>query len=72
VVVWYLGIVGIPMGDSVEMLRQFHMPDRLYPALNFHSATTAPIVMLLSTQLAALLPSLRVLGLKPVDALRAE
>ena len=71
-VVVYLGNVGIPMGDSVEMLRNFHMPDRLYPALSLHSATTAPLVMLVATQLAALLPSLRVLRMKPVNALRAE
>ncbi len=70
--VWYLGNIGIPMGDSVEMLRKFHMPDRLYPALSLHSATTAPLVMLLSTQLAALLPSLRVMRMKPILALKAE
>ena len=55
-----------------EYARQFYMPDRMYPALSWEALTVSPLVMLIGTQLAALLPSLRIRGLKPVEALRSE
>jgi ABC-type lipoprotein release transport system permease subunit len=64
--------VGIPVGDIAgEMLRRYHMPDRIYPELDTATLYVAPLLMLLATQFAALIPSLRIRTLMPVDALRS-
>jgi ABC-type lipoprotein release transport system permease subunit len=63
--------VGIPLGQMAgELARQFHLPDRIYPPLNVGAMLLAPLLMLLATQLAALIPALRIRRLVPVDALR--
>lgn len=65
--------VGIYLGEAMQdYARQFYMPDRMYPALSVAALTVSPIVMLIGTQLAALLPALRIRTLKPVEALRGE
>lgn len=65
--------VGIYLGEAMqEYARQFYMPDRMYPALSVEALTVSPLVMLIGTQLAALLPALRIRNLKPVEALRSE
>jgi ABC-type lipoprotein release transport system permease subunit len=65
--------VGIYLGEAMqEYARQFYMPDRIYPALSLEALTVSPAVMLIGTQLAALLPALRIRNLKPVEALRSE
>ena len=65
--------VGIYLGEAMQdYARQFYMPDRMYPALSVEALTVAPVVMLIGTQLAALLPALRIRLLKPVEALRSE
>jgi ABC-type lipoprotein release transport system permease subunit len=65
--------VGIYMGEAMqEYARQFYMPDRMYPAFSWEAMTVAPIVMLVGTQIAALLPSLRIHRIRPVEALRGE
>ena len=47
---------GIPMGDSAELLRQFHMPDRLYGGRNFVLMASVPLALVVACQLAAFLP----------------
>ena len=70
--VWLMD-VGIYLGEAMqEYARQFYMPDRMYPALSIEALTISPLVMLIGTQLAALLPALRIRSLKPVEALRSE
>ncbi|HEY5645265.1 MAG TPA: FtsX-like permease family protein [Pseudomonadales bacterium] len=65
--------VGIYLGEAMEeYAQQFYMPDRMYPALSWEAFTISPLVMLVGTQLAALLPSLRIRRLKAVEALRSE
>ena len=65
--------VGIYLGEAMQdYARQFYMPDRMYPALSVAALTVSPVVMLIGTQLAALLPALRIRTLKPVEALRGE
>jgi ABC-type lipoprotein release transport system permease subunit len=63
---------GIPLGDAGELLRQFHIPDRIYPALAYDVLVGAPLLMFLSIQLAAAIPTLRVRHMQPADELRAE
>ena len=70
-VLWLMQ-VGIPLGGDLEALSsRMYMPTRLYPAFTLEALTTAPVVMLAGTQLAALLPALRVRRLLPAAALRA-
>ena len=72
----YLSAVGIPLDQmgGEEVVRQMQMGsiDRLFPKLTFTSLLTAPIVMIVGTQLAALVSTLRVRGIHPVAALRVE
>jgi len=65
-----LGVVGIPIGDAGELLQRFHMPDRMYPALSTEVMVTGPVIMFVVIPLAALLPALRILRLRPVMAMR--
>ena len=44
----------------------------MYPAFSFKSLSTAPLVLVIGTQLSALFCMLRVRHLNPVEALRAE
>ena len=63
--------VGIYLGEEMqEYAKQFYMPARLYPGFSSEVLTVAPLAMLVGTQLAALLPSLRIRLLRPVNALR--
>jgi ABC-type lipoprotein release transport system permease subunit len=52
-------------------MARYNMPDRMYPAFNQWSAVAAAAVMFVGTQLAVLVPALRVRRLQPVEALRA-
>jgi ABC-type lipoprotein release transport system permease subunit len=63
--------VGIPIGEVAgEVARRMHMPERIYPALDVDAVLFAPVLMVLATQFAALIPAQRVRRLVPVDALR--
>jgi ABC-type lipoprotein release transport system permease subunit len=72
VVVGLAAAYGIPLGDMEEMGQQFYMPTRLYPAISVASLALAPLVLLVGTQLAAALVTLRIRRLRPVAALRVE
>ena len=71
--IFWLMDVGIYLGESMEAYAtQFYMPDSLYPAFSVEALLTAPVVMLISTQIAAVLPALSIRRLKPVEALRGD
>jgi len=70
--VGWAAVVGIPLGGLEEMAGQYYMPSRLYPSLSLASMSAAPLVLLVGTQLAAGLVTLRVHRLRPVTALRSE
>lgn len=69
---WQLARVGflLPIADN-EMLRRFHMPQRIFPAFEAIDLWLPVLGMLVATQLAAFIPSLRLRRLQPVQALRA-
>ncbi|MEQ8859401.1 MAG: FtsX-like permease family protein [Pseudomonadales bacterium] len=72
VLVAVLSITGIPLpADAVEIMARYNMPERMYPAFSVWAAGVSSLVMLVGTQIAVLLPALRVARLKPVEALRA-
>jgi len=67
----WLADTGIYLGADMERLAsEMYMPARLYPVFAWQALLTAPVVMLAGTQLAAVLPSLRIRRIRPVDALR--
>jgi ABC-type lipoprotein release transport system permease subunit len=72
----YLTGVGIPVdqmgGEEAIQQMQMGTMDRIYPRATWSSMTTAPLVMMIGTQLAALVSTVRVRGINPVTALRAE
>ncbi|TDJ39290.1 MAG: ABC transporter permease [Gammaproteobacteria bacterium] len=70
-VVSLMARTGIPLGDVGELLRQYHMPDRLYPSLAHGVLVAAPVLMFVSIQLAAAIPTLRVRHMQPATELRA-
>jgi ABC-type lipoprotein release transport system permease subunit len=66
-----LTVSGIPLpADAAEIMARYNMPDRMYPQFSFWAAGFAAMAMLLGIQVAVLVPALRVLRLKPVEALR--
>ena len=71
-IVGWAAVQGIPLGDMEELMQQYYMPSRLYPAISLYSLTLAPVVLLIGTQLAALLVTLRIRRLRPVNAVRTE
>ena len=53
-----------------EMMAQMAAPDRLYPALGAVALGLPPVLMLVTTQVAALIPGLRLRRLEPATAMR--
>tara|TARA_X000000950_G_scaffold201311_1_gene242378 strand:- start:1943 stop:3136 length:1194 start_codon:yes stop_codon:yes gene_type:complete len=72
----YLSAVGIPLehmgGEEAARQMQMGSFDRLFPKATLASLLTAPMVMIVGTQLAALVSTVRVRGIHPVSALRVE
>ena len=66
------GLVGLPLGDQGDaMLRGFHMPSHLYPQPGWRDLLVPSAMLLVATQIAAFLPTLKIRRLLPVEALRA-
>ena len=72
----YLTGVGIPLdqmgGEEAVQQMQMVTIDRIYPRATWSSMATAPLVMMVGTQLAALVSTVRVRSINPVTALRVE
>ncbi len=67
-----LSKTGIPIPELAdEMLQAMSMPDRMYPVFSEGSLYFAIPVMLVGTQLAAIIPGLRLRHIQAVQALRA-
>lgn len=66
-----LSQVGIPLGDQLgELMRQYQLPNRFYPALTAGALVPGPLLMFIGLQLAALIPALRVRHMRPAEAIR--
>jgi len=68
-ITWYFQVHGIVISGMSEVVRQFGIPERMYPKLSFLSVTIGPTLVLFITSLTALYPALRVRRLRPVEAL---
>jgi putative ABC transport system permease protein len=63
---------GLPLpAEATELLNRYNMPERMYPRFNAGAALAAALIMVLGTQLAALVPAARIRRMRPVLALRA-
>ena len=68
-----LGTWGMPLPlDAGELLASMHMPDRLYPHFSREAAWVSGVALFAGTQLALLVPSLRLWRLRCVEALRVQ
>ena len=60
---------GIYIAGTEDILKQYGIPDRLYPRLSLLSGTAGPFVVFLITVVSAVFPALKIRNLKPVDAM---
>jgi ABC-type lipoprotein release transport system permease subunit len=68
-VTWYFQIHGILISSASELLRQYGLPERMFPQLSLLSVLTGPTVVLIITLLTALYPALKVVRISPVKAM---
>jgi putative ABC transport system permease protein len=67
-----LSAYGMPLpASATEVLSAYNLPDRMYPRFSNVAASASAAILLLGTQLAALIPALRIRRMRPVEALRA-
>jgi putative ABC transport system permease protein len=60
---------GIFIAGTEDILKQYGIPDRLFPRLSLLSATAGPLVVFLITFVSAVFPALKIRKLKPVEAM---
>jgi ABC-type lipoprotein release transport system permease subunit len=70
-VVLYFGKHGFSIPGSEELMKLWNLPAALYPKVTFSALIRGPLVILLAGVAAALYPALRVLALRPTEALRS-
>lgn len=70
-VTWYFQVHGIVISGTSEVVRQFGIPERMFPQLSILSVTIGPAAVLVITFLTALYPAIKVRRLRPVEALAA-
>ena len=70
-VTWYFQVHGIIISGTSEMMRQYGLPERMYPQLSALSIAIGAGLVLVITLVAALYPALKVRRLRPVEAMRA-
>lgn len=68
---WYY-VEGVPVGDMGGMMDEFGLSDRLYPVFELQGFLTAPLVLLIGTQLAGVLATLKIRRINALEALRAD
>ncbi|MFB0516448.1 MAG: ABC transporter permease, partial [Candidatus Neomarinimicrobiota bacterium] len=70
-ITWYFQVHGIVISGASELLRQYGMPERIFPQLSLLSVSIGPGAVLVITLLTALYPALKVRRLRPVEAMRS-
>ncbi|MBN1141936.1 MAG: ABC transporter permease [Deltaproteobacteria bacterium] len=69
-VTWYYQVHGIEFSGAAEMLRQFGLPERMYPRLSLLSIAVGAGLVFVITALTALYPARRVKRLSPLEAMK--
>jgi len=70
-ITWYFQVHGIVISGTSELLRQYGLPERIYPQLSCLSVSIGAGIVSIITLLTALYPSFRVKRLRPVEAMLA-
>jgi putative ABC transport system permease protein len=70
-ITWYFQSHGIVISDASELMRQYGLPERMFPQLSVLSMSIGGGLVLVVTLLTALYPALRVRRFRPVEALMA-
>ena len=60
---------GIFIAGTEDILKQYGIPDRLYPRLSLISASAGPLVVFLITFVSSVFPALKIRKLKPIEAM---
>lgn len=66
---WYFQVHGIVISGASEILRQYGLPERMFPRLSLLSVSIGSALVMIITFLTALYPALKVRRLTPVKAL---
>ena len=69
-VTWYFQVHGIVISGASELMRQYGLPERMFPRLSVLSILIGPVVVFAVTILTALYPALKVRRLSPVEAMK--
>jgi len=67
----YFNRFGLTYPGMEEAATRFNLPERMYPAITPLTLTLGPVVVFAFCLLASLYPALRLLRLRPVDAMRS-
>ncbi len=70
-ITWYFQVHGILISGASELLRQYGLPERMYPQLSILSVSVGAGIVLIITILTAIYPVLKVRRLRPVEAMTA-
>jgi ABC-type lipoprotein release transport system permease subunit len=70
-VTWYFQVHGIVISGATELMRQYGLPERMFPQLSVLSISIGPAVVMMITFVTALYPALKVRRLLPVAAMSA-
>ena len=70
-ITWYFQVHGIVISGASELMKQFGIPERMYPQLSVLSVSIGSGLVLVITFLTALYPALKVRRLRPVEAMRS-
>lgn len=70
-ITYHFHVHGIVISSATEILRQFGLPDRIYPQLSVLSVSIGAGIVLIITLVTALYPALKVRRLTPVEAMAA-
>ena len=65
----YFQKYGIFIAGTEDILKEYGIPERLYPRLSLISATAGPLVVFLITFVSSVFPALRIRKLNPVKAM---
>ena len=60
---------GIFIAGTEDILKEYGIPDRLYPRLSLISASAGPLVVFLITFVSSVFPALKIRKLKPIEAM---
>ncbi len=71
VLAWLI-LLGIPTAEFADAAPNVLLPSHIKGAFQLDQLAMVPLIFIIGCQLAALVPGLRVLHLRPVEALRAE